>query len=98
MNNNTHDSAYHYTGVIASADEIVLMRDAYRTPLIIVGRTLPEEPWQVVHRTALSRGLPDIKGYYGCDFRTGEFICLREAVGSTPDPIPSNQLGETGSE
>jgi len=39
-----------------------------------LGGHWPESPQQVAHKLALSHGLPEIPGYYGCDLQTGEFV------------------------
>lgn len=60
------------TGVFATKKEIKsLMNPA---PYIVIGGVPPESVQQQCHRYALEHGLPEIKGYYGCDLETGEFL------------------------
>lgn len=80
-------ATYIRTGVFATPDEIATMRAAFSTPLIAPGGREPEHPSKTVHRFALLRGCPEIKGFYGCDFATGEFIRDPESVGE-PDEFP----------
>lgn len=63
-----------YLNVFATAKEIQQMKNAANMPCIMVGSAVPESPLQTCHRIALSHGLPEIPGYYGCDLRTGEFV------------------------
>ncbi len=63
-----------YTGVLATKDEIQSLKDSCNQPYIRVGNYWPESPQETAHRLALSHGLPEIPGYYGCDLRTGEFV------------------------
>lgn len=62
------------TGVFATADEIERLKQTTKTPLIALNAGMPESPQQAAHRLAMGHGLPEIKGYYGCDLRTGEFV------------------------
>jgi hypothetical protein len=62
------------TGVFATETEIKLLKDTCSQPYIMVGGHWPESPQKVAHKLALSHGLPEIQGYYGCDLRTGEFV------------------------
>ena len=63
-----------YTGVFATKEEIQTMKHAVGQPCIMIGGHWPESPQEVAHRLALSHGLPEIQGYYGCDLQTGEFV------------------------
>jgi len=63
-----------YTGVFATEKEIQTLKDAVNQPYIRVGGHWPENPQEAAHKLALSHGLPEIPGYYGCDLRTGEFV------------------------
>jgi hypothetical protein len=63
-----------YTGVFATKEEIKSLKNSLNTPYIRVGGHWPESPQVIAHRYALSHGLPEIQGYYGCDLKTGEFV------------------------
>ncbi len=63
-----------YTGVFATQDEVQMLKDALNPPYMMIGGYWPDSPQQVAHRIALKHDLPEIKGYYGCDLRTGEFV------------------------
>ena len=63
-----------YIGVFATQEEIELLKTTISLPYIKVGEHWPESPQQVAHKIALSHGLPEIEGYYGCDLQTGEFV------------------------
>jgi hypothetical protein len=65
---------YVRTGVFATEEEIQRMKDACNTPCIMIGGHWPKSPHEVVHEIALTHGLPEINGYYGCDLLNGEFI------------------------
>jgi hypothetical protein len=67
-------SAVEYLNVFATKSEIQQMKDAASTPYMMVGGHWPESPQEACHRIALSHGLPEITGYYGCDLRSGEFV------------------------
>ena len=60
------------TGIFAAEDEIKDM--SARVPYMVIGGVEPMGPQQKCHRYALTHGLPEITGYYGCDLRTGEFL------------------------
>jgi hypothetical protein len=60
--------------VFATPNEIQSMKNACNTPYMMIGGHWPESPQVVCHRIALTHGLPEITGYYGCDLRTGEFV------------------------
>ena len=62
------------TGIFASEKEIEEIRHARDMPCIRIGGHLPETVNEVCHRLALKHGLPDIRGYYGCDLSNGEFV------------------------
>ena len=58
--------------------------EAQNTPVIAFSSShalrggLSGDVWQAlnekVHATALKHGLPEIKGFYGCDLSNGEFL------------------------
>jgi hypothetical protein len=62
------------TGVYATDEQKERMRAAMSAPVILVGGVGPRSPQQVAHACALEQGLPEIRGYYGCDLETGEFV------------------------
>jgi hypothetical protein len=68
------------TNVFATKDEI----DSLKKPVryMVFSGVEPESPLEKCHRMALSHGLPEIKGYYGCDLRTGEFVSAEDSEGS----------------
>lgn len=88
------ENGYFYTGVTATAAEASSMRGAFATPLIVVGSYLPISPQEVIHAYALKYGLPEIRGYYGIDFRTNEFIREADADQGEPDKWPSRKLDD----
>lgn len=62
-----------------------LMKTAATTPAIalssaqaLTGQDFASQAWERLfkrcHAIALSHGLPEIPGYYGCDTSTGEFV------------------------
>ena len=61
-------------GIFASKKEIEIMKTACSQPYIRIGGRWPESPQEICHEIALKHGLPEIKGYYGCDLKTGEFV------------------------
>jgi hypothetical protein len=65
-----------YLGEFATKEEIQIMKDAANQPYIMIGSSFPDSPQEVCHKLALSHGLPEIPGYYGCDLRTGEFVSM----------------------
>lgn len=79
---------YFTTGVYATADEIKSMKNEHAKPVARIGGVWPE-PEKLTHRIALAHGLPEIRGYYGCDFRDGEFIREKDALVGTPDAWPA---------
>jgi hypothetical protein len=83
MNDDT-TAAYFCTGVLATPEEITEMKAEYAMPMARIGGVWPT-PERTVHRIALAHGLPEIKGFYGCDFRDGEFIREKNATEGTPD-------------
>lgn len=87
-------NGYFYTAVAASEQEERAMRDSYKTPLIVVGGYVSISPEEVIHGVALSRGLPEIVGHYGYDFREHEFIRLADADKGEPDKWPSRKLSD----
>ena len=60
------------TGVFATPEEVEVMKQP--VPAIVIGGHMPPSPLQRCHSYALSHGLPEFAGYYGCDFANGEFI------------------------
>lgn len=64
------------TGKFATDEQIERMKSAVSAPYIIVGGVGPPDPAKVCHQCALEQGLPEIKGYYGCDLSTGEFVTV----------------------
>ena len=63
------------TKVFATKEEI----EQLKVSVSVSGMFLPGgqpmgEPQKDAHRLAISHGLPEIKGYYGCDLGTGEFV------------------------
>lgn len=83
-------AAYFCTGVFATPDEVKLMKDEYSLPVMMFGGRAPE-PEKTVHRMALSHGLPEIRGFYGCDLRDGEFIREKDASEGDADRWPVAQ-------
>lgn len=83
-------AAYFCTGVLATAEEINQMRDEYRMPVAKIGGRWPE-PEKLTHDLALKHGLPEIKGFYGCDFRDGEFIREKDATDGPADSWPKEE-------
>lgn len=75
---------YFMTGVFATPEEIKRMLDEQRKPMALIGGKWPE-PERLQHEIALAHGLPEIKGFYGCDFRDGEFLRMKEATDGAPD-------------
>lgn len=61
-----------------------LLIKAQNTPVIAFSGAhamrggLSADAWEMVrkrtHEIALSKGLPEIKGFYGCDLENGEFL------------------------
>jgi len=68
---------YVCTGVFATPEEIERIMTERALPMARVFGRWPE-PEKVTHRAALSHGLPEIVGFYGIDFRDGEFIRVRD--------------------
>lgn len=62
------------TKVFATEDEARIIREQAGKPYLVVGGVPPETAQQVAHRFALAHGLPEIKGYYGIDLTTREFL------------------------
>jgi len=65
-----------YLGKFATKKEIKRIKDAAEQPYMMIGGRWPKSPQEVCHEIALSHGLPEISGYYGCDLRTGEFVSM----------------------
>lgn len=72
------------TGVLATPEEVETMQEAYAIPLMVIADRIPR-PEKTVHAIALAHGLPEIRGFYGCDFRDGEFIREQDANVGEPD-------------
>ena len=70
------------------------MQSAYRTPVIVMGGSLPISGAEVVHAAALSHELPEIVGHYGYDFGEHEFVRLPDADQGEPDKWPSRRLSD----
>ena len=64
----------HYTGTHATPAQLDSLKAAMNTPLIALNAGMPRDPLKLSHSYAIEQGLPEIKGYYGCDVRTGEFV------------------------
>lgn len=87
-------AAFFCTGVLATPEEVANMRAEYALPVARIGGIWPT-PERTVHRYALAHGLPEIRGFYGCDFRDGEFIREKDADKGEPDvwgPYPPNDI------
>ena len=78
-----------YLKVFASKSEkkrlLKMLKDAQSTPMIALtseqalsGRDFASMAWdhlkKETHKTALKHGLPEIRGYYGIDLKSGEFV------------------------
>lgn len=81
-------AAYFCTGVMATPEEVERMKAEYKKPVAKIGGVWPE-PEKVVHQAALAHGLPEIAGFYGCDFRDGEFIREKDALDRPVDAWPA---------
>ena len=77
-------AAYFCTGVFATKEEVAEMKAEHAKPAARIGGVWPE-PERLMHRLALAHGLPEIHGFYGCDFRDGEFIREKDATEGEPD-------------
>jgi len=87
------ENGYFYTGVKASEEEEGQMRAAYSVPYMIIGEYAPMSPAEVIHAVAVGKkGLPDIVGFYGYDFKEHEFIRMPDADQGEPDKWPSRKL------
>ena len=64
----------NYTGTFATPDQLESLKGAMNQPLIALNAGMPRDPLKLSHEYAIEQGLPEIKGYYGCDVRTGEFV------------------------
>ena len=62
-----------YLKVFATPKEIEQMKSAVQMPYLIIGEHCSESPQVMCHRFALLHKLPEVKGFYGCNLRTGEF-------------------------
>ncbi len=78
---------YVCTGVFATSEEIERIMTERALPMARVFGRWPE-PEKVTHRAALSHGLPEIVGFYGIDFRDGEFIRVKDEDMEPGEPAP----------
>lgn len=62
------------TGIIASTEEVEALKSMLSTPLIAINCGSPQRPDVRCHEMALAHGLPEIRGRYGIDLITGEFV------------------------
>ena len=60
--------------VFATAEEIERLKGMVGAPMIALQCGDPPDPRKEAHRIALAHGLPEIRGYYGVDLKTGEFL------------------------
>lgn len=75
------------TGVFASKKEATaikkMMKIAANTPMICFDPMTAINPWdavyKLIHKVALSHGLPEIPGYYGFNADSGEFLRIEKA-------------------
>lgn len=65
------------TGIIATAEEIALLKRSLNTPAIALQCGAPASPQAICHSFALAHGLPEVAGFYGIDLGTGEFMAVR---------------------
>jgi hypothetical protein len=63
------------TGIFATIEEATEIREAFNFPVMYLsgGLRMGENPRDVLHKIALSHGLPEIQGYYGLD-EDNEFV------------------------
>lgn len=87
-----HENGYFYTGISATPSEERVMQEAFRTPYIIIGNSLPTPPQQIVHQYAIQHDLPEIHGYYGYDFNEHQFIREADALEQEPDSWPTRRM------
>lgn len=64
------------TGYKLTPEEIESVKSALNTPLIMLHLGMPESAQERVHRFALAKGLPEIKGYYGADLSDGRIVTV----------------------
>ncbi len=69
--------AFVCTGVYATPEEIEVMKGERALPVARIGGMWPS-PERTMHAYAIAHGLPEIRGFYGCDFRDGEFIRVKD--------------------
>lgn len=63
------------TGVFATDEEVEALKAAASAPAIALH--IPRRSvQQICHDYALAHGLPEIRGYYGCDLTNGEFVTV----------------------
>lgn len=62
--------------VFATADDVKYIKECANAPVMFLsgGKPMFESAVEAAHRAALKAGLPEIRGYYGIDLRTGEFV------------------------
>jgi hypothetical protein len=65
------------TGVFATSEEAKKIREAFSFPVMYLsgGTRLGGNPRELLHKIALSHGLPETQGYYGLD-ENNEFITM----------------------
>ena len=83
---------YFYTGVRATESEEHDMLNPL--PYMVIGGSVTESSAEQIHRMALARGLPEIRGYYGYDFKEHEYIRLLDALDSAPDARASRRIAD----
>lgn len=62
------------TGTFASENAVSSLKNVLKSPYLIFGGLEPISPQELCHKYALEAGLPEIKGYYGINLDTGEFL------------------------
>ena len=63
------------TGVFATKEEIESLKISLQVSgMCLSGGKPMSNPIEEAHRYALKHGLSEIRGHYGCDLRTGEFL------------------------
>ena len=88
---------YVRSGIRATEVDESEMQQAIRSDcfggMVFAGR-IPTPSYMIIHDRALKYGLPDIRGYYGYDFASHEFISLPESHEGPPDEWPSRELAD----
>jgi hypothetical protein len=89
-----------HTGVFATEDETKRLKEAAKTPYIVVAGIEPPSVQVMCHGMALEHGLPEIPGYYGLDLETGEFLAAEGdlVVEKDKSPFYCTTSCETGCE